>query len=92
MSKGKQVSDLDIADEEVLWVDLHPEEKSEASSRCLIGKVLTNKPLNAFGFLESMKRAMAPVGGFVAWEIDKNLFSFQFNSEMDLRTVLEREP
>ncbi|KAL8545825.1 hypothetical protein ACS0TY_005807 [Phlomoides rotata] len=92
MSKGKQVADLDLADEEVLRVDLDLEEKSEVSSWCLVGKVLTNKPLNAFGFLESMKRAMAPTGGFAAREIDKNLFSFQFNSEMDLRAVLEREP
>ncbi|KAL8457284.1 hypothetical protein ACS0TY_035217 [Phlomoides rotata] len=29
--------------------------------------------------------------GFTAREIDKNLFSFQFNTEADMRAVLNRE-
>ncbi|KAL8555996.1 hypothetical protein ACS0TY_003708 [Phlomoides rotata] len=35
---------------------------------------------------------MAPARGFTAKEIDKNLFSFHFTTEADLRTVLNREP
>ncbi|KAL8498713.1 hypothetical protein ACS0TY_021879 [Phlomoides rotata] len=39
-----------------------------------------------------MKQAMAPAKGFAAWEIDRNLFSFKFNYESDLKNVLDREP
>ncbi|KAL8543019.1 hypothetical protein ACS0TY_003771 [Phlomoides rotata] len=35
---------------------------------------------------------MAPAGGFAAREIDKNLFSFHFNTETDMKKVLDREP
>ncbi|KAL8554470.1 hypothetical protein ACS0TY_002604 [Phlomoides rotata] len=84
MSEGERVPDPDLEEDEVLRVDLEPEEKEEGSTRCLIGKVLINKHFNAFGLLESMKRAMAPVGGFVAREIRKNLFFYQFKSETGL--------
>ncbi|KAL8457671.1 hypothetical protein ACS0TY_035514 [Phlomoides rotata] len=59
---------------------------------CLIGKVLTGKPFNAFGFLEAMKRAMNPSKGFTAKEIGPNLFSFNFKSHDDLMEVKRREP
>ncbi|KAL8556060.1 hypothetical protein ACS0TY_003750 [Phlomoides rotata] len=51
---------------------------------CLIGKVLSNKPFNAFGLLETMRKAMNPSRGFTAKEIRKNLFLFQFRSKSDM--------
>lgn len=59
---------------------------------CLVGKVLSAKPLNIFGFLEAMKRAMSPSKGFTAGEVGQNLFTFQFNSVPDLNDILNREP
>ncbi|KAL8507662.1 hypothetical protein ACS0TY_018268 [Phlomoides rotata] len=60
---------------------------------CLIGKVLTKKKFNAFGFLETMKKAMnTPPKGFIAKETGPNLFFFHFQSQEDLREVLRREP
>ncbi|KAL8477833.1 hypothetical protein ACS0TY_029939 [Phlomoides rotata] len=92
MSEGKRVLDPDLEEKDVLRVDLDPENSEEGSTHCLIGKVLMTKTFNAFGFLESMKRAMAPAGGFDAREIDKNLFFFHFNSVKDMKAVLDREP
>lgn len=68
--------------------DLEP----QTSPLCLIGKVLTNRAFNAFGFLETMKRAMKPSKGLTIREVGKNLFSFQFHSREDLLDVLRREP
>ncbi|KAL8510587.1 hypothetical protein ACS0TY_017419 [Phlomoides rotata] len=59
---------------------------------CLIGKVLTAKAFNAYGFLEAMKRAMNPTKGFTAKEIGPNLFSFHFRSHIDLMEVKKHEP
>ncbi|KAL8457812.1 hypothetical protein ACS0TY_035621 [Phlomoides rotata] len=59
---------------------------------CLIGKVLTRKPFNAFDFLEAMKRAMEHLKGFTVKEIGLNLFSFQFRSHGDLLEVKRMEP
>ncbi|KAL8484305.1 hypothetical protein ACS0TY_026838 [Phlomoides rotata] len=84
-------SPTDTVEDEVLCLDLGDAESDSGSTRCLIGKVLSRKSINAFRFLESVKRAMAPTRGFTAREIDKNLFSFQFNTEVDMRVVLNRE-
>ncbi|KAL8527866.1 hypothetical protein ACS0TY_005620 [Phlomoides rotata] len=85
------MAESDPEDEGVIRVDLGSVEGDLTSTLCLIGKVITSKPFNAFDFLEAMKRAMAPPKGFVAREIDKNLFLFHFNSEHDMRVMLNRE-
>ncbi|KAL8457923.1 hypothetical protein ACS0TY_035691 [Phlomoides rotata] len=56
------------------------------------GKSSRKKPFHAYGFLEAMKRAMNPTKGFTAKEIGPNLFSFHFQSQIDLREVLSCEP
>ncbi|KAL8523785.1 hypothetical protein ACS0TY_013669 [Phlomoides rotata] len=89
-SSGSTMGDNE--EEEVLRLDLGEVMSVKSSSRCFIGKVLSRKAFNAFGFLEAMKRAMALTRGFTAREINKNLFLFQFNSEADMRAVLNREP
>ncbi|KAL8470414.1 hypothetical protein ACS0TY_033045 [Phlomoides rotata] len=76
----------------VLRLDVELGVGEEVSTKCIIAKVFTNRQFNAFGFLEAMKREMAPAGGFEALEIGKNLFSFQFKTEGDMRAVLAREP
>ncbi|KAL8462316.1 hypothetical protein ACS0TY_032575 [Phlomoides rotata] len=63
-----------------------------AASLYLVGHVLTRKSFNAFGFLETMKRAMNPSKGFTVKEIGPNLFSFQFRSTGDLLEIRKREP
>ncbi|KAL8555773.1 hypothetical protein ACS0TY_003549 [Phlomoides rotata] len=86
------MDESDLDEEGTLRIDPDGFDGALNSTRCLIGRVATSKAFNAFGFLEAMKRSMAPLKGFEAREIDKNLFSFQFNSEEDMRVVLDREP
>ncbi|KAL8486724.1 hypothetical protein ACS0TY_023427 [Phlomoides rotata] len=52
-------------EEEVTHVRIESEEgdKPQIYSLYLVGKVLTNKTFNSFGFLEAMKRAMKPAQG-----------------------------
>ncbi|KAL8543414.1 hypothetical protein ACS0TY_004086 [Phlomoides rotata] len=92
MSEQRQMEEIDLDEEGTLRIDLEGFDANMNSTRCLIGRVATSKAFNVFGFLEAMNGAMAPLKGFEAREIDKNLFSFQFNSEEDMRVVLDREP
>ncbi|KAL8523278.1 hypothetical protein ACS0TY_013309 [Phlomoides rotata] len=55
--------------------DEDEEQGKMGSMMCLIEKVLTNKPFNAFGLLEMMKRAMNPPRGFTTKKIGNKLFS-----------------
>ncbi|KAL8542605.1 hypothetical protein ACS0TY_003476 [Phlomoides rotata] len=77
-------------DETVVTLEEEEDCTPQSSSLCLIGKVLTSKPFNSFGFLEAMKKAMRPPKGFTV--MGPNLFSFQFCSMADLSEVLDREP
>ncbi|KAL8507358.1 hypothetical protein ACS0TY_018053 [Phlomoides rotata] len=79
-------------EEDVVIIEELGAESEQKVPLCLIGKVLTEKNFNAFGFLEAMKRAMSPTKGFTAKEIGPNLFSFQFKSHRDLLEVKKREP
>lgn len=79
-------------EDNTIRVVLDGEEAEGGSSLCLIGKVLTNKNFNAFGLLETMKKAMNPSRGFTAKEIGKNLFSFQFRTKRDMEAIIDREP
>ncbi|KAL8511697.1 hypothetical protein ACS0TY_018211 [Phlomoides rotata] len=87
--KGKRV---DLGEEEIVRLTDEEGVEVESSTKCLIGKVISNKSFNSFGLLEAMKRAMNPPRGFTANEIGKNLFSFQFRSHTDMLGVLAREP
>ncbi|KAK6142487.1 hypothetical protein DH2020_022835 [Rehmannia glutinosa] len=66
-------------------------EGDNRSSLCLIGKVATHKPFNAFGLLETMKKVWKPTHG-IAKEIESNLFSFQFKHWRDVDKILSMEP
>ncbi|KAL8485033.1 hypothetical protein ACS0TY_027364 [Phlomoides rotata] len=83
--KGKEV---DLGFEGIVRLEEEENFGEAKSTPCLIGKVLSNKPFNAFGLLE----AMNPPRGFTTREIEKNLFSFQFRSESNMQSVLSREP
>ncbi|KAL8481638.1 hypothetical protein ACS0TY_027955 [Phlomoides rotata] len=86
--KGKEV---DPGEEKIVRLTDEDGVEIESSTKCLIGKVLSTKPFNAFGLLEYMKRAMNPPNGFTVKEIGKNLFSFQFRSQTDMLGVLAIE-
>lgn len=88
-SKGKEPL---FPENDVVCFDDYEVEESEEQSLCLLGKVLTSKPFNAFGFLETMKKAMKTSKGFTAKEVGNNLFSFKFQSRKDLQDILAREP
>ncbi|KAL8515146.1 hypothetical protein ACS0TY_014015 [Phlomoides rotata] len=86
--KGKAVRE----EEDVVTIEEEKTENDRGLTMCLMGKVATGNPFNAFGFLEVMKRAMNPSNGFTAKEIGPNLFSFYFNSHEDLLEVKKMEP
>ncbi|KAL8491590.1 hypothetical protein ACS0TY_023257 [Phlomoides rotata] len=90
MDLGKD--NVDLNEEDIVCTEGVEDGSGEPSIMCLVGKVLTNKPFNAFGLLETMKKVMNPPMGFMAREIGKNLFSFQFWSTLDMNAVLAREP
>ncbi|KAL8557010.1 hypothetical protein ACS0TY_004476 [Phlomoides rotata] len=79
-------------EEDIVVLGEELQENKNIASLCLVGHVLTRKSFNAFGFLETMKRAMNPSKGFTAKEIGPNLFSFQFRSLGDLLEIRKREP
>ncbi|KAL8465175.1 hypothetical protein ACS0TY_034610 [Phlomoides rotata] len=83
---------MDLNNEDTVCIEEIKAGEGAASTLCLIGKVLTNKSFNAFGLLETMRKAMNPPMGFTAREIGKNLFSFQFRVVSDMNEVLAREP
>ncbi|KAL8498259.1 hypothetical protein ACS0TY_021546 [Phlomoides rotata] len=72
LGKGR----MDMHKEDTVCIEEIEARTGATSTMCLIGKVLTNKSFNAFGLLETMKKAMNPSMGFTAREIGKNLFSF----------------
>ncbi|KAL8488130.1 hypothetical protein ACS0TY_024425 [Phlomoides rotata] len=77
-------------EEDFVTIEKDDVEGGRALPLCLMGKVATGKPFNAFGFLEAMKRAMSPSNGFTAKEIGPDLFSFHFNSHNDLMEEIEK--
>ncbi|KAL8479856.1 hypothetical protein ACS0TY_026702 [Phlomoides rotata] len=83
---------VEVGREDTVCIDEDETEMVTASTMCLIGKVLHNKPFNALSHLETMKKAMNPPLGFTAREIGKNLFSFQLRSTSDMNDILAREP
>ncbi|KAL8520124.1 hypothetical protein ACS0TY_010884 [Phlomoides rotata] len=84
MADGDRTLKTSREEEDVVIIEGKDEDGNQALPLCLIGKVATGKPFNAFSFLEVMKRAMNPSKGFIATEIGPNLFSFQFKSHADL--------
>ncbi|KAL8457682.1 hypothetical protein ACS0TY_035523 [Phlomoides rotata] len=78
--------------DDIVVLEEDPQNCTTVASLCIVGHVLTRKSFNAFGFLETMKRAMNPSKGFTIKEIGPNLFSFKFRSVGDLLEIRKREP
>ncbi|KAL8507168.1 hypothetical protein ACS0TY_017898 [Phlomoides rotata] len=79
-------------EEDFIVIEGEGDDTKQALPMCLIGKVVTRKPFNAFGFLEAMKWVMNPSKGFIAKEIGSNLFSFHFRCHADLKELKRQEP
>ncbi|KAL8539819.1 hypothetical protein ACS0TY_001430 [Phlomoides rotata] len=92
MATNDSIRDLWGVEERAVKIEEYEASLKPKSTLCLIGKVLTNKPFNAYGLLETMKKALKPAKDFVAKEVGLNLFSFQFRSEADLSEILNRAP
>lgn len=82
----------DLEGEMALKIDLEGDDSLGSSCLWLIDRVLTKKTFNAYGFLETMKRAMNSAHGFTGKEIGKNLVSFHFNIATDMAGVMAWEP
>lgn len=92
MASGSKGKETKFTEEDVVRLEEDEIVEPQEHSLCLMGKVLTSKPFNAFGFLETMKKAMKTTKGFTAKEVGNNLFSFKFQSRKDLQDILAREP
>ncbi|KAL8497265.1 hypothetical protein ACS0TY_020811 [Phlomoides rotata] len=69
-------SSIDLNQVDMVCIEEADDDVVETSMMCLIGKVFTNKTFNAYGLLETMKKALNPSMGLTAKDIGKNLFSF----------------
>lgn len=67
-------------------------ENSEEQPLCLLGRVITTKLFNVFGFLETIKKMIKPTRDFSAKEVGNNLFSFNFKPRQYMQDILDREP
>ncbi|KAL8525118.1 hypothetical protein ACS0TY_014654 [Phlomoides rotata] len=94
MSPNLRDKGIDMGYEGVIRLEEEENGKhcEESPTMCLIGKVLTNKTFNAFGMLETIRKAMNPSRGLTVKEIGKNLFLFQFKSVVDMQSIPSREP
>ncbi|KAL8520777.1 hypothetical protein ACS0TY_011362 [Phlomoides rotata] len=79
-------------EDQLVLLELEEPNKPNTLPLYLIGKFLTNKPFNAYGLLETMKKAMKPASGFTEKEMGHNIFFFQFRTREDLQEILQREP
>lgn len=80
-------------EEETLVINTSEVDRTTSSNGvCLVGRVWTEKVVNAFGLMDTMKKVWNPIHVITCREIETNLFSFQFNNPRDANRVLEGRP
>lgn len=75
-----------ICDEEEL------DEKVEQIGLCVWGKLLTKSHFNVDAMKTVLKNVWKAAKGVIIWDLDKNLFAFQFVSHADKNFVLNEGP
>lgn len=65
---------------------------ADKGSRCLVGRLVTEKRFNREAFRCLLTRLWRPVGRIIFKEIQENLWVFEFFESDDMRRVLEGRP
>ncbi|XP_057793093.1 uncharacterized protein LOC131009698 [Salvia miltiorrhiza] len=79
-------------DEEPIIIQTSNISDADQISLTLVGRVWTERSVNAFGLMDTMKQIWNPAKGVTCREIQTNLFSFQFNSSRDVERVKAGQP
>lgn len=79
-------------EEEPIQVEGSGVPNDQTMSLCLIGKLWTERSYNTFGLMETMKKIWNPNRGMTCSDLGSRLLSFQFNTERDMKRVLDMEP
>ncbi|KAI7990869.1 Uncharacterized protein LOK49_LG12G01876 [Camellia lanceoleosa] len=86
---------LQLTEEEEVVVivgDAHTKSSAERSWLCLVGRILTHRPVNAEAFRSTMAAVWKPTQGMQFKVLGDNLFLIQFNHIVDKKRVLGRGP
>lgn len=84
-------------DEELDILDLDqiegpPVERAQHLSKCLVGKLLSDKAVNSYAIMDVMKRAWKAKKGMDAREWTNNLFLFKFEDPTEMNWVIKNQP
>lgn len=92
-SASQREEKADEEDENPIFVSRDVVHRRDTQSPiCLVGRVWTRKSINSFGLFDTLKRLWSPNHGLISWEIQPNLFSFQFHNRRDADRILSMEP
>lgn len=92
MEKGKKIVFEEEDEEEPICIEPKCGPNDATVSLNLLGKLWTDRSYNTYGLFEMMKKVWNPSKGLSCNDLGFNLVSFQFNSERDMRRVLDMEP
>lgn len=84
-------------DEELDILDLDqiegpPVEGTQHLSKCIVGKLLSDKYANSFAIMDVMKKAWKAKNGLDAREWTNNLFLFKFEDPAEMHWVIKNQP
>lgn len=82
----------DDDDYEIVVPRVAVETEPEALRYCLVGRLVTDKPIKFPFFKDTMAAAWRPGRGVSIREIQPKLYLFQFFHEFDMRRILEDGP
>ncbi|XWS23345.1 hypothetical protein CRYUN_Cryun28dG0005100 [Craigia yunnanensis] len=68
------------------WV----EDTIEKSKNCLLGKMVTRKPVNIEAIKNVFMKLWKINKGMIIWEVGDRLFIFQFNDELENDRVIQK--
>ena len=88
--KGLQLTEEEATVAE--YVEETPKEQLDQISLCLMGKLFIDTFFNVGALKTVLKNVQKPAKGLVIKEVDKNLFSFQFFSAVDVEFALNGGP
>lgn len=79
-------------DEAVVWVDDGEDDDEARVALGLVGKIWTDRHINANAFMATMKTVWQPTHGVDISNIGPNSFVFQFHHWRDKQRVIDRQP
>lgn len=84
--------DDDSREEEIEWVVDGEEDEEQKIALGVVGRIWTERNVNANALITTMSRVWNPKHGMEANCIEKNMFFFQFHHWRDKEHVMENQP